>query len=206
MLLYIDMNRLPIASTASADASRVDFGYAMVKPDGLEIGLDEPIIERIENAGLTVIKRSLACITGNQIDGLYPTLHDRPFYESMKQAMVGRRVLSLIIAGDAGVGRQLLAIKGSSAHASGTLRADFSAGHLLDGEIRHRYLTGTLIPEDELSDEWKVVLRDDRVHSDETPEEAANSIRTMFTQHDLSEVSNRHSQFLDFLKSGSDTR
>ncbi|MEI6755840.1 MAG: nucleoside-diphosphate kinase [bacterium] len=168
-----------------------DVGYAMVRPDGLELGIAEDIIERIHDNGMQVLKRRISCISGDQVDALYPGLHERDFFNDMKASLVGKNVMSLIIGGEFNVGVQLLSVKGSALNTSGSIRADYSKGHLLEGELHLAFRNGLLSEEQLKTPECHSLLRDDRMHSDETTQEALNSIKTMFPVQDRSEVVRR---------------
>jgi nucleoside diphosphate kinase len=179
--------------------SRVEFGFAMIRPDSLELGLDEPIIERLEESGISVAKRSIHVMDEADVDSLYPYLHDRSFYPSMKAGMVGRRVMSLIMVGGPGIAERLKTAKGRVSEPSGSIRADYSGGHLLTGALYERFLRGILSEADKKTPEWRDVMRNDRVHSDESPEETANSIRVMFPGYDILEVAERFPELASFL-------
>jgi len=168
-----------------------DIGYAMVRPDGLQLGLDEEIIRRISDSGLVILKRKISVITPEQVDGLYPELHERSYYPPMKQALIGRKVMSLAIGGGASVGSTLLKIKGSAMHTSGSIRGDYSLGHLLSGDLHKNYIMGCLSEEQLHSPEWEPVMREDRMHSDETTAEAVNSINVMFEDYERAELLSR---------------
>lgn len=183
----------PIQSTAVTE-----FGYAMIRPDGLAMGLDEPIIDRLEQAGLSIIARSISEISPEQIDALYPDLHDKPYYSAMKAGMVGQRVMSLIVSGS-DVTNRMRELKGSAKNTSGSIRGDFSGGHLLSPDLHARFLAGTLNDEDRSTPEWKAVMRDDRLHTDVTEAEAANSIAVMFAPEQLQEAASRFPGLLKFI-------
>lgn len=178
-----------------------ELGYVMVRPDGLQIGADEEIIRRITDSRLEVLKRKLSIINPKQVDDLYPRLLEEPYYPSMKQSLAGKKVMSLVVGGSTNVGDTLLELKGSALHTSGSIRGDFSRGHLLSGDMYKNYLMGCLSEEQLQSPEWGDVMREDRMHSDETTDEAVNSIKVMFQDHELRELVSRfpslHTLLLD---------
>jgi nucleoside diphosphate kinase len=188
-----------MSATEAAIEQYGDFGYAMIRPDAIEMGLDEPIIARLEAIGLLVVKRSLTVITNEQVDGLYPKLHNRSYYTSMKEGMVGRKVMSLIISGEQNVAQRLLIAKGSALTSIGSIRSDFSGGHLLADDLRQRFLAGELTATDLQAEALTTVMREDRLHTDETPLEAANSMHVMFTTDELSEAATRFPALASFL-------
>lgn len=157
-----------------------DFGFAMVKPDGVELGISDDVTSRIESAGLCIDRRKLSVIEPAQVDAIYPDLVTRPFYPAMKESIVGRRALSLIVVGEHSVSETLMAIKGSIFDVSGTVRGDYSLAHSLPDEYRELYMAGLLTEAMLLDAGFGHVIRDDRMHCDENTVEATQSIKAIF--------------------------
>lgn len=161
-------------------SSSQDFGFAMVKPDGVELGISDDVIERIERAGLYIENRRLSIVEPSQVDAIYPDLMTRPFYPAMKDSIVGKRALSLLVLGDSEVSQTLMTIKGSIFDIGGTVRGDYSLARTLPPEYQRLYMAGQLTEEILLDAGFDHVMRYDRMHCDENSVEAERSINAIF--------------------------
>ncbi|HSX36256.1 MAG TPA: nucleoside-diphosphate kinase [Patescibacteria group bacterium] len=193
--------RAPSSEITHGIASTQDFGFAMVRPDGFARGYAEQIVDMLEAAGqLTVITSKVSVLLDEQVDGLYPSQHDMPYYPSMKGSMVGKAAMSLVIAGRGDVGAQLKALKGKPFDDDSTIRGRFSARHDLLFDRQEVFArTGLVMSRRFQRGVAAVIKRDDRIHSDETPAEAAHSIRVMFTDDELTEAASRFPGLVTFL-------
>ena len=90
-----------------------DIGFAMVRPDGSSLHLDEVIINRVEPEKLHIVQRKLLKLGDMQVDSIYGNLKDRSFYAGLKSSLVGSYVMDLVVGGDCAVSKRLVDIKGS---------------------------------------------------------------------------------------------
>ena len=184
------MNELIRVESSSNSNYANGIGFAMVRPDAMDCHLDSEIIHRIEQSGLHILKRKISTLSEEHVDGIYRNLLNRPYYQPLRSSLVGRVAMSLIVGGSDNVSAQLTAMKGSAEDTCGTIRGDLSAGHLLNGDLYTDYINEQLSPAQLDSPEWSKVLRDDRIHTDETSEEAMNSIHTIFSRYELADLGN----------------
>ena len=157
-------------------------GFAMVKPDGVELGISDDVRDRIVRAGLHIEKQKFSTLSPYHIDTIYADLTHRSFYPAMKDSMVGRQALSLLVLGKCDVCDQLMQIKGSVLDVSGSVRGDYSLAHSLPPELKQLYLNGKLTEDILLAEGFANVMRDDRMHCDESIREARRSIYAIFEQ------------------------
>jgi nucleoside diphosphate kinase len=176
-----------------------DFGLALVRPDAYTLGLDEAIVASIEGVGLHVLKRKSMIINDAQFETVYEDLKPKPYYGEAQRSMVGKRIMPLVIGGEMGVSAALCLLKGSALDTVQTVRGNYSGGHLLPQELRDKFLSGTLDATDMALPEVVEIMREDRMHCEESEAEAIRAMRALFTDDELKEIVERYPEFLDFL-------
>ncbi len=177
-----------------------DFGFAMVRPDALDMHLEEAIIDRIEaNAELKVIKRKILKLDGNHVDNIYSDLVDRSFYPGFRESLVGKHVMSLLIGGNQDVSDELMNIKGTVWGPPGSVRSDFSLAHLLTGDELAMFHAGKLGENHLAPDVATDIMRYDRMHCEEDAHGTRKAVRTVFTEAEIEETSTLYSELPQFL-------
>ncbi|UCD58484.1 MAG: nucleoside-diphosphate kinase [Candidatus Hydrogenedentota bacterium] len=107
------------------NASRSETTLAIVKPDGFSKGLIGRIIQRYEEAGLTLEAIHRLVLTRRKAEGFYAVHKDRPFFPSLIEFMTSGPVVVMAWSGEDAIDR-VREINGATdpkEAAEGTIRA-----------------------------------------------------------------------------------
>jgi nucleoside-diphosphate kinase len=111
--------------------------YVMIKPDAVSRHLVGRIVQRFEDAGLSIERLELAQLTREQAAANYAEHAGKPFYESLVAYVTSGPVVRMVISGPDAVAacRKLIGATDPKNAAPGTIRGDF--GLIMDANIIH---------------------------------------------------------------------
>jgi nucleoside-diphosphate kinase len=111
--------------------------YVMIKPDAVSRRLVGRIVQRFEDAGLSIERLELAQLTREQAAANYAEHARKPFYESLVAYVTSGPVVRMVISGPDAVAvcRKLIGATDPKDAAPGTIRGDF--GLIMDANIIH---------------------------------------------------------------------
>jgi nucleoside-diphosphate kinase len=136
----------------------MEMTFAMIKPNAVVSGLVGKIIERYENARISVVGIKFKQMTQADAEGFYAEHIGKPFFPELAQYMTSGPSVLLALAGENAVGKVRL-ING----ATNPAKAD-------PGTIRHDFAPS---------------MTENVVHSSDSPESAAREIGFWFAQEEL---------------------
>ena len=102
---------------------------AIIKPDAVAKGVTGKIIDRIEQAGFTVVAARLMRLSPEQAAGFYVVHKARPFYASLCAFMTQGPCVPMVLEGDNAIQRwrDLMGATDPAKAAPGTIRKDFAS-------------------------------------------------------------------------------
>lgn len=111
--------------------------YIMIKPDAVKRGLIGRIIQRFEDAGLTIERLELGTLTREQAAANYAEHEGKPFYEGLVAYITSGPVAKMVVSGPEAVVvcRKLMGATNPRDAAPGTIRGDY--GLELDANVIH---------------------------------------------------------------------
>ena len=111
--------------------------YIMIKPDAVERGLIGAVVQRFENAGLTIERMELGQVTAEQAQANYAEHEGKPFYDDLMAYVTSGPVVKMVVSGPDAVPvcRKLMGATNPAEAAPGTIRGDF--GLIMDANIVH---------------------------------------------------------------------
>ena len=115
----------------------VERTLSIIKPDAVGKNVIGKIIQRFEEAGLTVVAARYTHLTQAEAEGFYAVHRERGFFGDLIKFMISGPVLVLVLEGENAVAkhREILGATDPKKAAPGTIRADFAdsidenAGH-----------------------------------------------------------------------------
>jgi nucleoside-diphosphate kinase len=107
----------------------VERTLVIIKPDAVARGLAGQIINRFEQAGLTILAAKLVRLTPAQSGGFYIVHKERPFYASLCAFMTQGPCLPMVLEGEHAIARvrELMGATDPAKAAPGTIRKDFAS-------------------------------------------------------------------------------
>ena len=129
--------------------------FVMVKPDGVQSGLDGNIIQRFENKGLRLVGLRQITPSLELAESHYAVHSERPFYSGLIEFITSGPVVAMAWTGvDAiSVARNIIGPTNGREAAPGTIRGDFAMdiGHNIihgsDGEDTAAFELGLWFPD-----------------------------------------------------------
>lgn len=113
----------------------------MVKPDGVSRGLEKEILKRIEQAGLTVSRRSNSKLTEDKAADLYSPHMGKEFYPGLVKFITSGPVICTVVEGENAIARvrEIMGATDPRKAESGTIRGDLKEDNVLtsDGIIKN---------------------------------------------------------------------
>jgi nucleoside-diphosphate kinase len=102
---------------------------AIIKPDAVAKGVTGKILDRIEQAGFTVVAARLIRMSPEQAAGFYIVHKERPFYGSLCAFMTQGPCLPMVLEGENAIQRwrDLMGATDPAKAAAGTIRKDFAS-------------------------------------------------------------------------------
>jgi len=101
----------------------------IIKPDAVARHAIGRIVDRVEQAGLTILAAKLVHLTPAQAAAFYIVHKDRPFYASLCAFMTSGPCMPIVLEGDNAIARlrELMGATDPAKAAPGTIRKDFAA-------------------------------------------------------------------------------
>ena len=105
----------------------VERTFAIIKPDAVRAKNAGKIIDRIEDAGLTIVAMKKMQLTEQGAQGFYAVHKERPFFGDLVAFMTSGPVIALILEGEGAIKqwRDLMGPTNSNEAPAGTMRGDF---------------------------------------------------------------------------------
>jgi len=132
--------------------------FSIVKPDGVRKNLIGAVLQRFEQAGLSVVAARMVNLSQAQAEGFYAVHRERPFFKDLVKYMTSGPVVIQVLEGENAVAknRELMGATDPKKAAPGTIRADFASS-----------------------------IEENVVHGSDSPENAAIEIAYFFAGSDL---------------------
>lgn len=105
----------------------VERTVVLIKPDGYQKKVVGQVIDRFEQAGLTLVALKMVRLTREILDVWYAHHKDKPFFPSLCSQMMATPVVSMVLEGEGAI-EKVFAICGPTDPAQaapGTIRRDF---------------------------------------------------------------------------------
>ncbi len=113
----------------------------MIKPDGVSRRLEDDIFERIEKAGLKVLRKRELRVSAAEAADLYSPHLGKHFYSGLIKFITSGPVVASLIEGDNAIARvrEAMGETDPRAAAAGTIRGDFKEENVLnvDGILKN---------------------------------------------------------------------
>ncbi len=144
-----------IGVVVARDMGEEQITFIMIKPDGVERGLEEEIIGRFENIGLEMVERKGIVPPLELAESHYSVHKERPFYPDLIDFITSGPVLAMAWKGEDAISasRKLIGATNWEEAEPGTIRADFARSidhnviHGSDGEETANFELGLWFPE-----------------------------------------------------------
>jgi nucleoside-diphosphate kinase len=100
---------------------------AMIKPDAVAKGAIGPVIEMMEQGGLTLVAMKMTRLSRTQAEAFYLVHRERPFYRDLCSFMSSGPIVALVLEGENAIKRyrELMGATDSRKAAPGTIRHQF---------------------------------------------------------------------------------
>ena len=110
-------------------ANATERTLAIIKPDAVAKGAAGRIVDRIEQAGLTILAAKLIHLSAVQAAGFYAVHEARPFYGSLCAFMTRGPCLPMVLEGENAIQRwrDLMGATDPAKAAPGTIRREFAS-------------------------------------------------------------------------------
>ncbi|MHA7879077.1 MAG: nucleoside-diphosphate kinase [Saccharospirillum sp.] len=101
---------------------------SIIKPDAVAKNLVGAIINRFENAGLSVVAAKMVHLSQEQAEGFYAEHKERPFFGALVEFMTSGPVVVQVLEGDNAIAknREIMGATNPAEAAAGTLRHDYA--------------------------------------------------------------------------------
>ncbi|UCD31159.1 MAG: nucleoside-diphosphate kinase [Desulfobacterales bacterium] len=101
---------------------------SIVKPDGVQRGINGEVIRRLENSNISIIAMKMLKMTKAQAEGFYAVHRERPFFDSLTDFMSSGPVVVMVLEGEQVIAkyRELMGATNYKEAADGTIRRDFA--------------------------------------------------------------------------------
>jgi nucleoside-diphosphate kinase len=108
----------------------------MLKPDGTSRGLENDILNRIEQAGLKVVRQQRMKMAPAQAADLYSPHLGKKFYPGLLRFITSGEVVCGVVAGDQAITRlrEVMGATDPDEAAAGTIRGDLKEGNVRNAE------------------------------------------------------------------------
>lgn len=106
----------------------VERTLSIVKPDAVGKNVVGKILNRFEEAGLSIVALKMLRLSAEQAEGFYAEHKGRPFFPALVEFMTSGPVVVQVLEGDNAVARnrELMGATNPADAAPGTIRADFA--------------------------------------------------------------------------------
>lgn len=101
---------------------------SIIKPDGVKKGKIGNILNRFEEAGLTIQAIRMKQLSKLEAEGFYAVHKDRPFFQELTEFMSSGPVVISVLEGENAItkNRELMGATNPAEAKEGTIRKDFS--------------------------------------------------------------------------------
>ena len=101
---------------------------SIIKPDAVSKGHVEEICQRLENSGLSIIKKQTLHLDREKAEGFYIEHKGKPFFEDLIDFMTSGPIQVQVLEGEDAIThyREVMGSTNPKEAAPGTLRADFA--------------------------------------------------------------------------------
>lgn len=186
-----------------------DICVVVLKWDAFEFGkkLEVDIIgtttEWLKSFGLHVLAvHYISSLSGEQIDQVYATHLDKPFYPSLRSTLLGTPAVAMIIGGKGGVADKVKHIKGDP-DTEGSIRWQWSYKREFE---KSPDFNDWLNKKGKYADPvvWQdiqyKIYRDTRIHSSATDEETRRNCKALFQQSMLQDITERYPNVVNLIE------
>lgn len=106
----------------------MEYTLSIIKPDAVQKNVIGQILQRFENAELSIVAAKMMHFTPEQAATFYAVHAERPFFKDLITFMTSGPVFVSVLAGDDAVAknRTLMGATNPQEAAPGTIRADFA--------------------------------------------------------------------------------
>lgn len=103
--------------------------YAMLKPDGVKMGLFPEVVERFKNVGLEITHTKEMVLNEEILKEHYAHVADKPFFPELEKYMLSGPVIAMIVEGEDAVNRvrELMGPTNCKEALPGTIRGDYGS-------------------------------------------------------------------------------
>lgn len=100
---------------------------SIIKPDAVKKGFATAINEKLEKAGLKIVKQKRLHLTKEQAEGFYVVHKDRTFFNDLVRYMISGEIIVQVLEGTNAVlkNREVMGATDPKLAAPGTIRRDF---------------------------------------------------------------------------------
>ena len=108
---------------------RIERTLSIIKPDGVKRSVIGNIIDRFEQAGLTIAAMKMVHLSKKEAEGFYAVHREKNFFEELTAFMASGPVVISVLEGEDAIAknRELMGATNPKDAAPGTIRADYSA-------------------------------------------------------------------------------
>ena len=101
---------------------------SIIKPDAVSKGHVEEICQRLENSGLSIIKKQSLQLDREKAEGFYIEHKGKPFFEDLIDFMTSGPIQVQVLEGENAIARnrEIMGATNPADAAPGTIRADFA--------------------------------------------------------------------------------
>ena len=101
---------------------------SIIKPDGVKRNKVGNILNRFEEAGLTIVATKMMHLSMREAEGFYAVHSERPFFGELCEFMASGPVVVTCLEGEGAIdkNRELMGATNPAEAAAGTIRKDFS--------------------------------------------------------------------------------
>lgn len=101
---------------------------SIIKPDAVRKNVIGKILQRFEDAQLTIVAAKMLHLSKQQAEAFYAVHKDRPFFNDLVSFMMSGPVLVQVLEGENAIkaNRDIMGATNPAEAAAGTIRADFA--------------------------------------------------------------------------------
>jgi len=117
--------------------------FAMIKPDAVERGLVDEVIDRIKGTGLKIVAMRREKLDRSKAEELYSVHRGKDFFEKLVEHVLSGEVVPMLVEGDRAVVRmrELIGATDPTKAEKGTIRGDLAT------DITHNVIHAADSPE-----------------------------------------------------------
>ena len=141
---------------------------SIIKPDGVEKGINGRVVSRFESQGLKPIAMKMKLLSRTEAEGFYAVHKARPFFADLVKFMTSGPVVLMVLEGEGAVtkNRDIMGATDPKKAVEGTIRKDFATDiekntvHGSDSPENAKTEVSYFFPEIEIQQyEWKKLAK-----------------------------------------------